>query len=394
MTNKQWKYREGSAIVAFLLILGEVLQLTIGSIKWELMACPVNIIVLVVLTGIILIGHFLRKHSRFIRFISTRYTAVPLLLATAVATAIYGVTNIQATLSFWPFVLLYLCMDIIVGLVTLKHLKPNLNDICMTASHAGIFIAITAATLGNADMQRLRMMIDHDHTEYRAVNDEGKVSVLPFGIELHTFTIDEYPPKLVVIDNETGDALPHGKPQDMIMEDSLCYGDIHGYHIETIHLHRSAVATENSDSIDYKPSAAEGSTAAALVKVSAGGKSIIPAGWVSCGSYLYPDKSLRLNDKHSLVMLNGDAKRYASEITVHSDGKHEQAVVEVNKPYAVGGWKIYQLSYDQTMGRWSKTSVLELVHDPWLPFVYLGIALLVIGAIVMFLTAGRKEDIV
>ena len=35
-----------------------------------------------------------------------------------------------------------------------------------------------------------------------------KMRELPLAIELQDFTIDEYPPKLMLINNETGEALP------------------------------------------------------------------------------------------------------------------------------------------------------------------------------------------
>ena len=44
------------------------------------------------------------------------------------------------------------------------------------------------------------------------------------------------------------------------------------------------------------------------------------------------------------------------------------------------------------MGKWSNVSVFELVRDPWLHAVYVGIYLLIIGAVGMFLTAGKKKE--
>ncbi len=52
---------------------------------------------------------------------------------------------------------------------------------------------------------------------------------------------------------------------------------------------------------------------------------------------------------------------------------------------------IYQVSYDEKMGRWSNTSVFELVKDPWLPYVYFGIILMLLGTLGLFLLA--KKDI-
>jgi hypothetical protein len=49
------------------------------------------------------------------------------------------------------------------------------------------------------------------------------------------------------------------------------------------------------------------------------------------------------------------------------------------------------LSYNTEMGRWSNLSVLELVRDPWLPVVYLGIFLMMGGAAFLFITGKPKN---
>jgi cytochrome c biogenesis protein ResB len=65
--------------------------------------------------------------------------------------------------------------------------------------------------------------------------------------------------------------------------------------------------------------------------------------------------------------------------------------IEVNRPFHIAGWTIYQLGYDTEMGRWSNLSVLELVRDPWLPVVYLGIFLMIAGAGFLFITGKPKN---
>ena len=41
------------------------------------------------------------------------------------------------------------------------------------------------------------------------------------------------------------------------------------------------------------------------------------------------------------------------------------------------------MSYDDRMGRWSELSVVELISDPWLPVVYVGIFLLIAGGVAL-----------
>jgi hypothetical protein len=54
------------------------------------------------------------------------------------------------------------------------------------------------------------------------------------------------------------------------------------------------------------------------------------------------------------------------------------------------GWKLYQLSYDERFGKYSPTSTIELVKDPWLPVVYLGVFMMIAGAIYLFFIGNVK----
>jgi hypothetical protein len=56
----------------------------------------------------------------------------------------------------------------------------------------------------------------------------------------------------------------------------------------------------------------------------------------------------------------------------------------------VDGWKIYQFGYDTQQGANSRISILELVSDPWLPFVYTGIYMMLAGAVCMFVLGKGK----
>ena len=44
------------------------------------------------------------------------------------------------------------------------------------------------------------------------------------------------------------------------------------------------------------------------------------------------------------------------------------------------------------LGRWSDISVFELVRDPWLPAVYAGIIMMVLGAICLFVNAQKRKE--
>ena len=91
---------------------------------------------------------------------------------------------------------------------------------------------------------------------------------------------------------------------------------------------------------------------------------------------------------------DGSPKRFASEIQILTkSGKNIETIVDVNKPYEVEGWKIYQYGYDTQMGAQSQISILELVSDPWLPAVYTGIYMMLGGAVCMFVFGGRRRRV-
>ena len=135
-----------------------------------------------------------------------------------------------------------------------------------------------------------------------------------------------------------------------------------------------------------------GATPALLVKAVSNQTGIERRGWLTCGSYMFPFQMLTLNDSISLVMADREPQRFISRVEIFTKSKkHVETDILVNKPYTIEGWKIYQLNYDSRLGRWSDISILELVRDPWLPFVYVGIIMLIIGAVFMFILRDEEK---
>ena len=91
-------------------------------------------------------------------------------------------------------------------------------------------------------------------------------------------------------------------------------------------------------------------------------------------------------------LLESRGDRYSPLDGIELVKQTKEACIEVNKPLSIAGWKIYQLSYDETKGKWSRMSVFELVRDPWLPIVYTGILMMIAGAIGLFLSAPVKKE--
>ena len=283
-----WSMKEGFLIGGGLVFAGLALQLSVGPVVWEAFTWPANGIVLAGFLAIIALVYILRKKVYAFQFISTYQAAIPAMVYAVVLTIIMGLTRQQVNgtwlnnmLSFWPFVLIYVYIAVILGVVTLKRLcllqfHRNIRNIAFLLNHLGLFLALTMATLGNADMQRVKMICGVGEPEWRALEQNGAIKEMPIAIELKKFIMETYD--------------------------------------------------------------------------------------------------------------NGSPKRFASEIQILTkSGKNIETTIDVNKPYEVDGWKIYQYGYDTQMGAQSQISILELVSDPWLPWVYAGFYMMLAGAVLMTL---------
>lgn len=277
-----------------LLLVGLILQLTAGPVDWSRLAAPVNAIVLAAVLVLIGVMYRLRGKVPFFEWMMHYPAAVPcicyalgltILMGLTVQTPRGGVLWLSQMLRFWPFVLIWSWMMLIAGLAGLSHLlRWKWREIPFVLNHLGVFLAVSCATLGHADLQKMQMKVYPGTPEWQAVDERGNVCDPGLAIELHRFTMETY-----------GSGMP---------------------------------------------------------------------------------------------------RRFSSDISVYTKaGKDVDATVEVNKPLRINLWWIYQYGYDVVHGPASRYSVFLLVRDPWLPAVYLGIVLMLGGAlalVVMKLSPRRK----
>ena len=102
-------------------------------------------------------------------------------------------------------------------------------------------------------------------------------------------------------------------------------------------------------------------------------------------------QKVRADKGQTTMMKIPTPKRYASEVEIYTEeGDYYKTTIEVNKPFSVNGWKIYQFSYDESFGKNRTVSIFELITDPWLPFVYIGIGMMLLGALLMFFRFGKE----
>lgn len=404
MWRKPWGVVEVVLICVGLLVVGVVLQLSIGNINWSSFAFPLNIVILAIYLLSVSILYALRQRIYFIRWAMSFYAAIPSIVTVVVMTFLMGlIRQVPATVnngdvlgfskmvSCWPFVLIYWWMATILGLISIRRIcNFNIKQIPFLCNHLGLFVVLVCGVLGSADMHRVTMHTKVGKAEWRVVDQRGDVHELPLAIELKDFIIDEYPPKLMLISNENGKPLTETQPEQMLVEDDSAKGVLNGWDVEVLDVLDMAASMVVNDTIKYVNWHSVGATSAVNVRATLPDGNVVREGWVSCGSFAFPYQALRLNDELSLIMLEREPKRFASEVVLYGQsGVKMDTVVEVNKPVEVEGWKIYQLSYDEEKGRWSDVSVFELVSDPWLPWVYAGIIMMILGVIFMFILSSK-----
>ena len=204
MSGKAWTMRHGFAIGAAIIAAGLALQYAIGKVVWKDYAWPMNIIVLAVFAiAAVMVATMTRRYGK-LRFLASMYAAVPAICYGVGLTMVMGLTRqteggtwVNDMLTFWPFVLTYAYIAFILALATLRRLRrlrhPRLSDIAFVLNHAGLLVALVAGTLGNPDMQRLKMITTLNAPERRAVDEERRIVQLSIAIKLDRFIMETYP---------------------------------------------------------------------------------------------------------------------------------------------------------------------------------------------------------
>lgn len=397
-----WRYTESFLIALGLLITGFGIEIVSKGQGIELIKWPVNLYIGFIFIAIISLSHVYFRKTNFIKWFSSVPAAIgSISLFTILALFIglvpqggeesniilkyLGLTHLTTS---WAYALAQIYFLFTLGLVAVKRLTPfNIKNIGFVLNHAGLWITITAASLGSGDLQRLTMKLQENQTQWLATDDKGKTFEMPVAVKLIDFDIEEYNPKLTIIDNATGQII-HDDGKNILQVEENINAMILDWEIQVKEFH--TMSGKNGE--NYHPVNDIGACPSILVKAINKETNEEAEGWVTCGSFRMQSEALKLNDDHSLVMMIPEAKRYSSKVQLYTkSGKNEETIIEVNKPYEIDGWKLYQVSYDSDMGRWSTASVIELIRDSWLPGVYLGIFMLIAGAVYMFWTGNRKK---
>ena len=412
--EQPWRYAEGFYVAIGIAMSGFLLQIVIGNLQLADFQYPVNVIIGLMFLSSILLCHFFLRKAAVVRWLSSVYATVPAIVVLLGVVILLGIVpqfvphalpseiphNLaglfgwyQMTTS-WTFIFISYYTLIILGFTILKRTRRKFTwrDVGFYLNHLGLLLAFMGGMLGSADIMRMRMTVTEGNVEWRAQDQHKNLVDLPIAIQLDTFMIEEYPPKLMLVDLESGKALPENNPVFYLFEGEGKSTKLMNYNIDVLsHLPNAAIMRDSLNSFAV-PYLDEGNTHAIKVRVSNQEMADPVVGWVSNGSYMFPHSVVYINKEVALAMPMQEVKKYTSHIQVFTEkGETKSAVIEVNKPLRIDSWIIYQLSYDESKGKYSDTSIFELVRDPWLPIVYAGIFMLLAGAFYLFIVGPKNK---
>ena len=105
--------------------------------------------------------------------------------------------------------------------------QPDLKKIGKIVAIVAVLVVLVAGVFGSGDKQRVNVTTQVGHTTHVGLTDDGEQVQLPFALTLKEFTMDEYPPKLYVLDTRT-----ESSSMDFLsVEAEGAAADIEGWHI-------------------------------------------------------------------------------------------------------------------------------------------------------------------
>ncbi len=398
-----WKYAESFIIAIEIMVAGIIVEALTGGKGITIPGIPVNIYIIFIFAAVLLFLHVRYRESPAVIWISSIPAAISAISIYAVLVLLLGFipqnshetskfldfTGLSHVKSSWSFVLIQFYFLTTLGMVTLRRAIPfKKKNIGFLMNHFGLWLTLLAAGLGSADLKRLTInLLEDGKINNIAVSQNGEMYKMPFTLKLLDFDVVQYNPRLAIVNVETN-KYNMGNAKSLPFAVKNLETELAGWHIKVQEYLSQAMLIngimQNSDSVGSNPAAfvfAKNISTGDTVK-----------GWITSGSYALEPSYLVLKGTDFLILTQPEPKKYSSKLIVYKDSLTSDTVLlEVNKPYSVKGWEIYQTGYDENKGKWSTLSVLEAVNDPWLPVVYFGIASLLCGALYLFWIGKDKK---
>ncbi len=396
-----WEFRESSIFTALSVLVGFIVQYATSGQGIPMFRLPVNAVVLAVFAALILGTGLGFRENEMVKWFGGIPLGLCLIVAISVLSLIGGVVpqgglmagslfallGVNQIFSSWPFALTVVLFLANLGLSLSWRLVPfNMKNLQFILFHAGFWIALSCGVFGAPDLQRLVVKVDEGESSNLAWSMENDTEQrLPFSVVLHDFSLEEYPPQLFLYDPHKEQPLQERTKRTTLVHKGA-KASWKGVDVEVVDFLPSALPGKNGDP---EPAESKAGVPFAKLRIASADAAPIDA-WISTGSPMMKPYAAQFRELY-FVMMPGAPKAFRSDVTVHGEsGQQTSATLEVNHPINVMGWKLYQMGYDNEVGRWSKYSLIEVIRDPWLPAVYLGFFMIMAGNL-MFFWNGIKQ---
>jgi len=390
-----WGYSEAFLTAAALLLVGFALEWVTPGDGLSAPAWPWNGVIGAVLLLIPLILQLALPKNPVVRWMSQVPASMGAIAAVTFSVLLMGLflqgqpsgigwidrLGLTSMTTSWPFLLSISWFLFVLAMTTVRRSIPlRGRNIGFLLNHLGLWIVIAGGILGSGDLQRVTMTLSEGQTVWFGTDRDGRSVELPLALELQRFHMEEYPPKMGMLDHETGSLVIRGE-QDLVEVERGRRGHMSGWNYEILQFFVESARIEDR----FEPIHDIGAAPAAQVRAVHAVRGDTVVGWITCGSFNMKHQFLELEEGRALAMTVPQSKRYMSLARLYTQsGDNRMIDIEVNHPYSAEGWKLYQFSYDDRFGKWSPISIIEAVRDPWLPVVYTGFVMLLLGAVYLF----------
>ena len=395
-----WGYKRAFLRCLLIFVVGALLQCLFGDLDNGFLRYPWGLILAVNYLYLLILLHSQRSKWRWVNRLMDNYASTSALGAMIIMTIIFGLTRqdtstegVVGLLGFsrmtssWPFNLLLFYFTTTIGLSVVDDLHHwRHRKVAAMMSHLAVFVVLTCGMFGSADKMRITVNAHLERPVAEGVDANGVSHALPFAITLKEFVMEEYPPKLYLLDTRSETS----SQEFLSVDDATAEGVIEGWHLKVDRVYD--MAGRMPESSEWRDMLHAGAAPAVYLTATNSLTGDTYEGWVSCGSHIFEPSYLRLGERYAVAMPRRDAKRYLSRVDIEQmSGERERFDIEVNHPARLGVWRIYQVGYDTARGRWSSVSVLECVKDGWYSAINIALWLMLSAGVVMFVTAGGRS---
>ncbi len=397
------EYRKGFTVSLIILIIGSILEWISGGQGVSLPSWPMNAFVGLSFAFLLVFMHFFYSDIQAVKWLSRVPASISSIVLFTFLTLILGLTkqhNPDAPLfmqkigfthvrSSFTFLLSGMYLLTTLGLVILRRMKKiTYRNTGFFLNHFGLWLIVLAGSLGAGDLKRINIYVDEGESVWYGYTKNRQPYELPFTVKLIDFDIEYFNPKIAYIESRSF-KIPEGIENNLSMMKE-------GEEIEIaswlIRIEEFMKGAKKDSTGKYYPSVDTSAVPVAKIRAENISTGDIREGYISSGGIMKAPSFLQLNERYSLAMVPPEPQEYSSELEImDADGTIQQTRLIVNEPIKVKGWNLYQLSYDERLGKWSKLSVIEAIRDPWLPIIYIGIFMVIGGSIYLF-TIGKKPE--